>query len=101
MFGILSWKGFKDVKPEVDAITESQSDYLYKWAKSHVKPKEDGVLTPTLVESIYGETTLLFDKQKKVFDKVGLAEQWARDNGIAVVIRHKAGMIIGDNMEGR
>jgi len=102
MFGILPWKGFK-VRPEADVITEKQFDYLYGWAKKNaqVKSKQDGELTPTLIESIYGEATLMFDKQKKLFDKVSLAEQWARDNGIAVVIRHKAGMIIGDNMEGR
>jgi len=54
---------------------------------------------PTLIESIYNNTKLVFGEQVKEFASINDAEQWAESNGVRIKIRHKAGCFVGDNMK--
>lgn len=63
-----------------------------------VKGKVEFPAIPTLVESIYNSTKLVFGNQVKEFKSVDDAEQWAESNGVRIKIRHKAGSFVGDNM---
>jgi hypothetical protein len=64
-----------------------------------VKVKKVGFPTiPTLVESIYNSTKLVFGNQVKEFKSIDDAEQWAELNGVRIKIRHKAGSFVGNNM---
>jgi len=58
-------------------------------------------LSPTLIQSIYGNAKLIFGKlESKEFPSALEAEKWAEESGIKIRIRHNAAsLVIADNLQ--
>lgn len=58
-------------------------------------------LSPTLIQSIYGNTKIIFGKlESKEFPSLFEAEKWVEETGIKIRIRHEgASLVIADNLQ--
>jgi hypothetical protein len=73
-------------------------EMLYGKLKVETKSVKPDII-PTLIQSIYNKSVLLHDHEVKEFETSVDAEKWAEKNGIKIMIRHRAGAIIGSNMD--
>jgi hypothetical protein len=73
-------------------------ELLYGKMKAPTKSVKQHTI-PTLIENIYNVSKLLHDFESKEFETKADAERWAEKNGIKIVIHHRAGAIVGSNME--
>ena len=82
-------------------VIENVFEVLY--AKEIIEEKRTVVapIIPTLVESIYNNVKLFFDRKVKEFNSAEEAEKWAESNGVKIKIRHKAGSFVGENLDSK